>query len=345
MAGTSRSANHPLIRALLEGGRDAAFHELVRILEALPQRDDAVPVGHQGPPGREGVRFRPALDLSFGAREVEEVTLDEQSGRFEITCRFLGLYGTPSPLPANYTEQLLYDDPDGRLRAFVDVFNHRLLSFHYRAWQKYRLHVQYDGRGTDAASRRLRALCNIEQLGEPLALLGFAGLLQQQPLSEATLEQILGVTFGVPIAVESCVIRWIQVPAHQQNALGQRNCTLGGLCALGGEMRSATNTFRVTVGPVLHKDFVGFLPNGRRRAALVALIDRLNPDQLDCEIDVEIAPDAIEPAWLGEPSHGLGWNTWLGEDSPTLAPARGEAVSHTLHRPNYDPPTNAPPVA
>jgi type VI secretion system protein ImpH len=289
------------------------------------------------------VRLLPALDLSFGDREVAAIEVDEEAGRFTITSRFFGLYGTSSPLPANYTEQLLYEDPDGRLRAFLDVFNHRLLSLHYRAWQKYRLHVQFDGRGLDAASHRLRILCHVEQPGEPLWLLGFAGLLHQQPLSEAGLEQILSAALDVPITVQSCRVRWTRVPEHQQNALGQRNCTLGGLCALGGEVRAA-NTFGVHVGPLPYRDFVTFLPNGRRRAAIAALIDRLNADELDCEIDVEIEPDAIEPTWLGEPSQRLGWNTWLGEHAPTRAHRLGAAVSRSLHHPN-DPAPNAPMVA
>ena len=68
MASQSWTSNHPLINTLMKRGHEAAFHELVRILQALPQVSDAVPVGHQGPPSREGVRFTPALDLAFGAK-------------------------------------------------------------------------------------------------------------------------------------------------------------------------------------------------------------------------------------------------------------------------------------
>jgi len=337
MASTNRASQHPLVAELLGRGNEAAFHELVRILEALPQMNDAVAVGHQGPAAREGIRFAPALDLSFGSSEVDAVAIDEDTGRLTITSRFFGLYGTESPLPANYTEQLLYDDPDGRLRAFIDIFNHRLLSLRHRAWKKYRHSVQYDGRGTDKMSHRMRILTHLEQLGEPIHLLTFAGLLHQQPVSAASLEQILNSVLQVPVSVQSCHIRVIQVPTHQQNKLGSANSTLGGLCMLGGEMRSATTTFKVHVGPLGHRAFKQFLPNGRRRKALCDLIDRLNGDQLDCHIAVEIDPDAIEPTWLGETSQGLGWNTWLGEDAPSLTPTLGDAVSHSLHSPPNDP--------
>lgn len=329
-----RTPDHPLIAALRRRSSESAFHELVRVIESLPRRDDQVPVGHQGPPSREDLLFKPALDFSFGASEVDSVDYDEEHDRYQLTSRFFGLYGTHSPLPAHYTEQLLYEDPDGRLRAFLDIFNHRLLSLRYRAWKKYRHNAQFDGRGTDATSMRMRILTHVERLGEPIAMLGFAGLLHQQPLSESTLEQILQHSLEVPIAVHSCHVLWVPVPEHQRNALGRENCTLGSLCALGGEVRSATTAFRVVVGPLDYKRFKTFLPGGRRREALVALIDRLNGDQLDCEIAVEIAPEAIEPTWLGEKRQGLGWNTWLGEDAPELAPTLGDTVSRTLHSPS-----------
>lgn len=321
----------------MKRGHESAFHELVRVLEALPQMQDAVAVGHQGPARREGVRFAPALDFSFGASEVDAITCDEETGQFTVVSRFFGLYGTPSPLPANYTEQLLYDDPDGRLRAFFDLFNHRLISLRHRAWCKYRHSVQFDGRGTDKMSHRMRILAHLDQLGEPIQLLAFAGLLQQQPLSEASFEQVLNAALDVPITVKSCHVRWIQVPSQQRNRLGTATSTLGGLCALGGQMKSRATTFQVHVGPLSHKDFKSFLPNGRRRKALCDLIDRLNADQLDCEIAVEIEPDAIEPTWLGEASQSLGSNTWLGEDSPLLAPILGDTVSRSLHSPSNDP--------
>ena len=89
---------------------DASFFEVVRRLQA--KRDaDTVPIGHRGPPAREAVRLRPALDLAFGASDLADCSGDATTGPIELTTRFLGLYGTSSPLPACYTELLLYDDP------------------------------------------------------------------------------------------------------------------------------------------------------------------------------------------------------------------------------------------
>ncbi|HEX5052272.1 MAG TPA: type VI secretion system baseplate subunit TssG, partial [Planctomycetota bacterium] len=134
----------------------------------------------------------------------------------------------------------------------------------------------------------------------------------------------------------SCHVRWIDVPEHQRSALGNRNCTLGGLAPLGRQVRSATTTFGVHVGPLPQVAFLDFLPGGSRRAALCNLLDRLETEQLDCMISVEIVPAHAYGYCLGSPSGGLGWTTWLGEESPRLAQSLGDTVSHTLYRPTEE---------
>ena len=45
-----------------------------------------------------------------------------------------------------------------------------------------------------------------------------------------------------------------------------------------------------------------------------------------------IDPEAIEPTCLADDEQGLGWNTWLGARARTLAVARAETTSITLHQ-------------
>jgi len=325
------------VSAMLTGNRGPLeFYELVRRLQAGQSGSDGVRVGGAGPAKRESIRFRPSLDFSFGVQEVEGIKWDAERQRHEVSTRFLALYGTGSPLPACYTEMLLYDDPEGRLRAFLDIFNHRLVSFLYRAWEKYRHHVQRDAAREDPISRRLRLLCQLDRRGEPVELLTFAGLLHRQPLSEASLERLLAAYLQVPVVVQSCVIRWVPVPEHQRMALGRRNCSLGGLAPLGRELRSATTTFGVHVGPLPCEEYLQFLPGGERRAKLLALLDRFDVDSLDCELTVSIEPASIPPYSLGAAVGGLGCTTWIGGAAAHFASRLGATFSRILIRPNTE---------
>jgi type VI secretion system protein ImpH len=93
-------------------------------------------------------------------------------------------------------------------RDFLDLFNHRLISLFYRAWEKYRFPIDYEQalakqKGYDRFSLHLFDLVGlgIEGLRERLevedeALLFYAGLLAQHPHSASALEGLRQDYFG-----------------------------------------------------------------------------------------------------------------------------------------------------
>ena len=62
-----------------------------------------------------------------------------------MTVNFMGLTGPLGILPYSYTEFMLerMRAKDSSLQDFLDIFNHRMISFFYRAWEKYRFPVTY----------------------------------------------------------------------------------------------------------------------------------------------------------------------------------------------------------
>ncbi len=87
-------------------------------------------------PSQEPVVIKADVDLHFAPTEVASFT-DEQSPP-ELRVAFYGLFGPSGALPHHYT-QLIVDrcrNRDYALRDFLDMFNHRLLSFFYRGWEK-----------------------------------------------------------------------------------------------------------------------------------------------------------------------------------------------------------------
>src|SRR5262249_39150921 len=103
----------PPVEALAE--LRLGFVPLVRLLERLSS--DAVRVGGEGPPDAEGIRFRHDRGLSFHASDVVDLgALENGDGgtgpqcQYQVTSSFLGLSGSMSPLPAYFTEELLFED-------------------------------------------------------------------------------------------------------------------------------------------------------------------------------------------------------------------------------------------
>ena len=103
---------------------------------------------------------------------------------------------------------------------FLDVFNHRMISLFYRGWGKHRFFLGFEQGGRDTLSPRLRDLLGLgtEGLEERTALpdrayLAYTGLLGRHTRSAATLEQLLGDFFGLPVRVEQFAGTWRRLPA------------------------------------------------------------------------------------------------------------------------------------
>src|SRR5205085_4597393 len=119
--------------------------------------------------------------------------------RYRITVTFLGLYGSVSPLPIFYAEDILQSDEEPNpVREFLDVFHHRLISMFYRAWLKYRYHEQFSLNGLDLFSLRLFSLMGLgaqelrDVSGLPnTRLLRYVGLFNQKPRSACALEGLI----------------------------------------------------------------------------------------------------------------------------------------------------------
>jgi type VI secretion system protein ImpH len=125
------------------------FFQAVRLLEKL--FPDSMPVGFDGPAGRETVRFRSHVSLIFPPSQIWELRpSDDDRPVPEMSVAFFGLVGPSGVMPRHYTEMLLRIQRDVKhdekfaLRDWFDLFTHRMLSLFYRAWEKYRFYISYE---------------------------------------------------------------------------------------------------------------------------------------------------------------------------------------------------------
>lgn len=294
--------------------RRPAYFSLAEAIEALESaHPDAAPLGLLGPPAREAVRLRPQLDLTFPTADITVVTAPVAADEpWRLTTTVLGLYGENSPLPTVYTEELMALDEPNAARALLDVINHRLLSFLYRALRKYR---QRGG----LHQARFAALLgedpsDPQSAGRAAGLLACAGCLAQRGGSAAGLEAALDWWFpGVSARVETCVPTWTRIAPDQRSGLGTANATLGRDALLGAAIRNRGLTCRVSVHPRSSAEMTSFLPGGAARSDLQTLVAAFNPGQLDVQLDVVVAGSAVAPARFGANAR-LGYDTRIAGD-------------------------------
>lgn len=349
MAGEAGAPGDPLEPSLVRRARTTTFFQMVRLLERLAPH--AARVGDQGPASEEAIRFRPDVSLAFPATDIADLAFVDVPGRGDrrvrVTATFMGLYGSTSPLPSFYAEDLLSgDDELERVRAFLDIFHHRLLSLLYRCWSKYRHDIQFEYGERDRITPRLFSLIGLatpalrEAVGlpDPERLLHFGGLLGRQQRPASALEGLLTDYFdGLPVEVEQCVGRWTEIPAYQQMRLGQSGCRLGADCVIGRRVFARACGVRLWLGPLDEQRFQAFLPGQDDPRVLAKLVSFYTNDAF--EFDLGLRVRSPSPVLLGSgpnPSR-LGWNTWLAHgDEPEPRERRvvlGEASYRQWPRP------------
>jgi type VI secretion system protein ImpH len=342
MATTSRPKSLDVSRSFL--GRSLREHpgrfeffQLVRLLVRL--NPGKVPPGLWGPPARESVRFSVNNSLAFPPSQIHALELPE-SGPAKIILNFMGLTGPMGLLPFAYTE-LVRDRARGKdrtLEAFFDLFNHRMISLFYQAWEKYRFSVAYERDQKDRFSKYLASFVGLGTKGLEKAqgpvldesFLYYSGLLALQPRSAQALEQILSDYFDVETEVEQFVGAWHAVPADDQCSLdtGKEFSEQLGLGAIAGdEIWDHQSRARVRLGPMTMEKYLDFLPTGRAYEPLERLLRFFSGDELEFEVQLILKREDVPYCEMGREGgvSFLGWTTWM-KSGPAFGRDPGDTV-------------------
>ncbi len=319
----------PPLEVLAESPTAFEFFQAVRLLMAAAP--DRAAIGEFGDPAEEAVRFTVNPELGFPASEIAGLDMQESPRRLAVN--FMGLTGPLGVLPLNYSMHLAerVRQRDTAMRDFLDIFNHRMISLFYRAWEKSRFVIGYGRHQQDGLTRHLLDLVGLGTPGlqrrmpvHDEALLYYAGALTPRTRPAAALEGMLADYFGVPVAVEQFVGAWYALEGSAYCVLGDEDDAgaLGG-AVIGEEVWDAQARIRVRMGPLTRKQYDDLLPAGRGWKTLVTLARFFVGDQLDVDVQLVLARDEVRPCALGAEDADalpLGWTTWLTSAPMTRDP-------------------------
>jgi type VI secretion system protein ImpH len=341
---------------LFKEGYHFHFFQAVRLLQRLdPAR---LPVGRIGPPNHEIVRFRALLSLSFPPSQLYGVEPATSTGLpATMTVAFMGLTGPSGILPQHYTELLLRLLKEAKgpektaLRDWLDLFNHRLLSLFYRAWEKYRFHLPF-GRQEhlleqpDTFTQAMRSLVGLGTAGlrdrlkiahwetdelpgrervltriDDLSLIYLGGLLSR-PRSAVNLQALLEEYFQMPVHVQQFVGEWLQLGRDSQSSLtvGLGNNALGFSTVAGERVWDVMGRIRIRIGPLSYRSFNDFIPDRSPTPAqkafflLVHLVRLFVGAERSFDVQVILRAAEVPECCLTDAEEDgprLGWNTWV----------------------------------
>jgi len=307
----------------------AEFFETVRRLldDARRSGARAATIGGDAPAAREAVRLHAAIGQRHIEDEIVDARASEDNAPVALTVGFMGLTGPSGVLPDHYTARVIERRRarDEGLAAFLDLFNHRVLSHFWRAWAKYRLPVAFegdDGRLRDPFSVALRSVAGLGVGGEAVpdeALLSMAGPLARRVRSAGALRRLVAGVYGLPVEVIELQGRWVEIAEADRTRLGAGGsepdafARLGVDTVVGGAVWDVGSRFRVRVGPLDIATFRCFFEASGPRGAMTATIRRAVGGTVDFTIQLVLAKADVPRVRLDDfasPAR-LGQSTWL----------------------------------
>ncbi len=310
-----------LKRELLNEGHAFSFYQVVRLLGHLQAG-----AAKKRPAVRRwlnDIRVRPNLSLAFPASDVEKVEArgEDEAGAYLITANILGLYGSTSPLPTFYTEELIAEEAEDESvsRDFIDIINHRLYELLFRCWAKYRQSLQVLEVQHAPDLERLFCLMGLgekeirNEIPEPHRLLRYIGLFAQFPRSIAGLKTLLRDALNnIPLTIIPCIERKARISEMQRFCLGVSGCILGQNIYLGQELADRMGKFRIQVGPLNTSEFQAFFSGNEAYDRLSFLTRLYMTEPLTYDLELILAKDQARTVCLGNVEHAmLGTNTWV----------------------------------
>jgi type VI secretion system protein ImpH len=303
------------------------FFQAVRVLGWLqPGRS---PVGRYSHPQNEVVRFGANPILHFPASAIQSL-VERPDGGPAMTINFMGLVGPLGALP-NYVTELIaarIRAKDRTLMEFLDLFNHRLTSFFYQAWEKNHFTVAYERDRKDPVTACLFAMIGFGTKGirgrqpvEDEAFLYYSGLFGLIPKSALALESVLADYFDIPVELEPFIGAWRSLAEPDQCVFGgefPESTALGFGAVVGEEIWDQGSRVRLKLGPLSAQQYRDFLPTGKAWPALRAIVRSFCGYDLEFEVQLILRREDVPAFELRPPAENalyLGWLTWLKSGS------------------------------
>ncbi|MBV2129699.1 type VI secretion system baseplate subunit TssG [Arsukibacterium indicum] len=271
-------------------------------------------VGRDAFPAAELVRFKAEQHLGFAGQPINKANARSNSNdklALELYVSFLGLTGPSGVLPQHYTEMVLQrlKQRDGAMRDFYDMFNHRLISLYYRAWEKYRFACQYENADglNDPFSKLLQQLTGCrDNLG-----LYYAGAFSQRNRPAQFLQQMLTELVGATARVLSLTGRWLALDVTEQSRLSSRTMPEGQSGALGHTSMLGQRVWDVSSAVVIEVDappekLPDLLPGASRYRLIQQMVSRYLDPHLQVRLVIKGKHQDFACTRLGSRQTALG---------------------------------------
>lgn len=328
MAGEPQ-APHSRLSPRLE--RDIHLINFYRFCQLLEKSHPGAPaLGSTLDPADDPVRFRPHPGMGFPVSELKAVEYDEDHPEAPPTLRttFMGLYGVDSPLPTAWLDDIAQQREGHEAQeAFLDIFNHRMMSQFYRIWRKYSYPATFEAGGSDRTSQSLLGLIGLgipgtaQHIAAPVSR--FLALLSTMRLPARTEEGVHALVRLLAPLTRTTVTPYCPRTVYLQQPLGfyaEEDFQLDGFTMLGDEATEVVSQLLIA----LHTDDIaeaeGWLPEGQIYTDFIVLLRVYLGWRYKAKIMLTVPTQLLPAPILGETPLMLGMTGVLGMEGEVVPP-------------------------
>ena len=334
---------------LLSRIRRTSFAQAVRLIErdasTRGDSDANAEIGGDARFDAEPVHFTASERMSTVSNDIAAGKwLSERT--VELDVNILGLAGASPALPAYYSEIQLQRRRlrDPSFSDFLNIFNHRAVSFFYRIFRKYNWTVSYErerARGEDGITQMLLALGGVhgESVTRRLAvedelLAPLAGHLGNRRHSATSIATTLKRMTGLTVKVVEADPQWMSLPVEERSRIGDpmfgrfaRLGTEGGdadSAILGNSVIDVQHHYCLELGPLSYEEFLCFQNSDGMQRRIAEICSLMTGMAYRPRLRLLIAPEDVPPLQLGvhRAPALLGRTTWMA-----ISKNRYEALS------------------
>ncbi|WP_394144966.1 type VI secretion system baseplate subunit TssG [Vibrio atypicus] len=299
---------------LLSSGDEQYFHHSVVAIQARKCAHQG-DVGTDALPQREVVRFKVPQHLGFPGEALESIiepTIRNQPYEFHVNL--LALTGASGVMPRHFSERVIErsKQKDDALKDFLDIFNHRLISLYHRAWEKYRLPLQFHKKlvsgEADPISQTLYSF-----VGSPKdTQVMFGGLFSSEVRSVQALKQMLSSISGCEVKIVENIGQWLLLESSEQSKLGCRvnpegqHAQLGMGAVIGRKTWDVGSIMEISVVADSSEAVLKLMPNSELLEVMQDLATAFLPEHIKSRWTLTAKHRDMPMYKLGQKRIGLG---------------------------------------
>lgn len=302
---------------LKKGEQEVDFYFLLRLFELLNKKSPRI--GTANNPQEEIFRFGQKPFLHFAPSAVAQITKksDLTQEQWLILVYFFGFLGPQGPLSletTSYIYQRCIHEYDGASSRFLDIINHRLISFFYRAFAQNEIAISFD-RADDLIRVFIKAITG-QNLSRnttlpPYTIEALSPFFSMRSRSRDGLTKLLQNFFTLPIKVTDFKVVKHCIPKNLRFKLADReNSILGVSAMLGSHYYSQTKAVVVELGPISYEDSFDFMPKRRLFWQLCELVSLYVQKVIELYLVIKINASTIKQTVIGG-NFALGQSCYL----------------------------------